>query len=188
MYAGWECVVCVCLCGGGEGAQTLVDGNKATASIQFISDGISLRIGAEKPLSYGDKISTALNASGEQGWYLITERDVCGNVEKYLIFVDVQQPELYASVTYGNRNKELINFNQTYIDENTETMRYIELDISSLTDNIDDFVMVSIEGTSYEGRITSGLTKKMNMNWKRGKKTVTAKIVGHNQSFYILRT
>ena len=126
--------------------KTIVDGNKATATIQFISDGISLRIGAEKPLSYGDKISTALNAAGEQGWYLITECDVCGNVEKYLIFVDVQQPELYASVTYGNHNKELIDFNQTYIDENTETMRYIEFDISSLTDNIDDYVMVSIEG------------------------------------------
>ncbi len=126
--------------------QAIVNGNRATATIQFISDGISLRIGAEKALNYGDSISTAMNAEGEQGWYLITERDVCGNVEKYLIFIDVQQPELYANVKYGNTNKDLINFNQDFIDGNKQAMRYIEFSVSSLSDNIDDFVMVSIEG------------------------------------------
>ncbi len=123
--------------------QMIVEGNKAAVTLQFISDGISLRPGQETAIEYAEKLSKYIN---EQGWYMITERDVCGNVEKYLIFIDLEQPELYASVTYGNSSRELINFNQDFIDGNTQAMRYIEFDINSLADNIDDFVMISIEG------------------------------------------
>lgn len=44
-----------------------------------------------------------------------------------------------------------------------------------------------IEGNSYEGRITSGLSQKLKSAWKKGNKTVTARIVDCSQSFYILR-
>ena len=136
--------------------QSIVDGNRATATIQFLSDGISLRIGREITIEYGANFAQILEEEGEQGWYLITERDVCGNVEKYLIFIDFEQPELYANVTYGNQSKELINFNQAFIDANAETMRYTEFDISSLSDNIDEFVMLFIEGRNANIRYVWG--------------------------------
>lgn len=136
--------------------QTVVDGNRTIATIQFISDGISLRLGREIALEYGVNLSDVLADEAEQGWYLVTERDVCGNEEKYLIYLDMEQPQFSANVTYGNQDKELINFNQTFIDANAETMRYIELDISSLDDNIDDFVMLSIEGKNANVRYVWG--------------------------------
>ena len=136
--------------------QTVVDGNKSYATIRFISDGISLRIGREIAIEYGNDLLTLLKDEGEQGWYLVTERDVCGNVEEYLIFLDLEQPELYANVTYGNREKELVNFSQSFIDANAEAMRYIEFDISSLGDNIDDFVMIFIEGRNANTRYVWG--------------------------------
>ena len=49
------------------------------------------------------------------------------------------------------------------------------------------FGTLSIEGNSYEGRITSGLNQKLKSAWKKGNTTVTAKIVDCSQSFYILR-
>lgn len=125
----------------------LVDGNKVTATIQYLSDGISLRIGNIIELSYGVAFKDVVN---EQGWYLITEQDVCGNIEKYLIFIDLQQPDVLAEVKYGNGIKEIINFNQTFIDENNGAMRYVAFNFKSLTDNIDEFVMLTLSGRNLD--------------------------------------
>lgn len=123
--------------------QSFIDGNKSTATLQFISDGISLRESEEKTLEYGVQLQSFIT---EQGWYLVTESDLCGNVERYLIFIDLQQPECYADVQYGNGSSETIDFNQDYIDGNTGAMRYTEFTFNSLSDNMDNFVMVSVEG------------------------------------------
>ncbi len=120
-----------------------VEGNKVQLKVQFISDGISLREGKPQTLEYGEKLNTVAR---EQGWYLVEESDNCGNIEKYLVFVDFEYPQLHAQVTFGNGNDELINFNETFITENTETMRYLTFDIKSLSDNIDDYVMLIIDG------------------------------------------
>ncbi len=123
--------------------QSIVDGNKATLKVQFVSDGISVRLGNSKTLSYGEKLSTVAE---EQGWYLVEESDVCGNVEKYLVYIDCQQPQIHAEVTFGSGVTEIINFDETYISENTEAMRYLSFDIKTLSDNIDDYVMLTIDG------------------------------------------
>lgn len=123
--------------------KSIVEGNKSTLKVQFISDGISIRLGAVKTLAYGDKLSTVTD---EQGWYLIEESDVCRNIEKYLVYLDFQQPQIHAEVVFGSGDSEVINFDKTYISENTETMRYISFDIKALSDNIDDYVMLTIDG------------------------------------------
>ncbi len=125
--------------------RSYVDGNNSSASIKFISDGISLREESARPLEYGLQLKEIVT---EQGWYLITENDVCGNIEQYLIYLDLQQPDFYADVAYGNGVRETIEFNQNFIDSNAGAMRYVEFAVNSLSDNIDSFVMVSIEGRS----------------------------------------
>lgn len=120
-----------------------VEGNKVQLKVQFISDGISLREGKPQTVEYGEKLNTVAR---EQGWYLVEESDNCGNIEKYLVYVDFEHPQLHAQVTFGNGNDELINFNETFITENTETMRYLTFDIKTLSDNIDDYVMLIIDG------------------------------------------
>ena len=133
--------------------ESVVPGNKSVAAIRFISDGVSLRNGAEQLLAYGIELKNVID---EQGWYLITESDVCGNIEKYLVFIDLQEPELLVDVAYGNGSKELINFNQSYVEENTETMRFISFDVNSFRDNIDNCVMLSMEGRNLSDKYIAG--------------------------------
>jgi len=136
-----------------ETPASIVDGNRSTASIRFISDGITIREGQENTLRYGDPFYSVVN---EQGWYLITESDVCGNLERYLIFLDMQQPDLIAEVTYGSGENEVITFNQTFVNENTAAMRYTEFTVQALMDNIDAFTMIIISGRNLDGRYVSG--------------------------------
>lgn len=121
----------------------IVEGNTTNLTIQFVSDGISLREGARKSIDYGKPLKSVVT---EQGWYLVEETDRCGNLERYLIYVDIESPDITADVTYGNGDTEKVQFTEDYILENTETMRYLTFDIQSLTDNIDDYVMLNIDG------------------------------------------
>ena len=113
--------------------RSYVDGNNSSASIKFISDGISLREESARPLEYGLQLKEIVT---EQGWYLITENDVCGNIEQYLIYLDLQQPDFYADVAYGNGVRETIEFNQNFIDSNAGAMRYVEFAVNSLSDSL----------------------------------------------------
>lgn len=133
--------------------KSILDGNKVSATIQFISDGFSIRAGSILELKYGTMFKEIVY---EQGWYLITEQDLCGNLEKYLIFLDLQEPDIEAQITYGNGNKENIVFNQTYIEENDGAMRYVAFDINAITDNIDEFTMLSISGRSLDAQYLWG--------------------------------
>lgn len=131
--------------------QRIVDGNNSRIWAQYVSDGISLRMGAEFELSYGAKLSSAAHKTEEQGWYLVRERDVCGNEERYLIYIDKQQPEMSAEVSFGNRESEIITYNQAYIEANAAAMRYLSFDIKSVADNFDEHIMLTIEGRSLNG-------------------------------------
>ena len=123
--------------------QSVVDGNKSTLKVQFVSDGISVRLSAPKTLEYGEKLSTVV---AEQGWYIIEESDLCGNVERYLAYIDYQQPQIRAEVMFGSGATEIINFDESFIMENKDAMRYLSFDIKELSDNIDDYVMLTIDG------------------------------------------
>ncbi|MBD5584504.1 MAG: leucine-rich repeat domain-containing protein [Clostridia bacterium] len=163
----------------------LVEGNKITATIQYLSDGISLRIGNKIELSYGTAFKDVVN---EQGWYLITEQDICGNVEKYLIFIDLQQPDVLAEVEYGSCSKEIINFNQTYIDENDGAMRYVAFNFQSITDNIDEFVMLTLSGRNLDEQYLWGdeLPVLNFENGYYGAYTVTAYDRSHNVISFVV--
>ncbi len=133
--------------------RSVLDGNKASATLQFISDGITLREGQIIPLEYGVALKDVV---AEQGWYLITERDVCENDERYLIYIDMSHPELSANVTYGNGKTEVVAFTRAYVDTNTGAMRYINFNIASVADNIDAFSMVAINGRNLDARYVWG--------------------------------
>lgn len=133
--------------------RSVVDGNKTVATLQFVSDGITMREGQAIPLEYGVALKDVV---AEQGWYLITERDVCGNEENYLIYIDMSHPELSANVTYGNGKIEEIAFTRAYIDANTGAMRYISFDVASISDNIDTFSMVAISGRNLDAQYVWG--------------------------------
>lgn len=165
--------------------KSIVSGNKVSATIQFISDGISLRAGQILELKYGTMFKDIVQ---EQGWYLITEKDTCGNNEKYLIFLDLQQPDVFAEVTYGNGIKDSVVFNQSYIEENDGAMRYVTLDINRLTDNMDEFIMLSISGRSLDTQYLWGdeLPTLSFENGYYGAYTITAYDRSHNLISFVV--
>ena len=168
-----------------EAPNSIVNGNKVTASIQYLSDGISLRKGTPIELSYGAAFNSVVT---EQGWYLITEQDTCGNVEKYLVFLDLQQPDILVQVEFGNGLKERVNFNQAYIEENAGAMRYVAFDFAELTDNIDEFVMLTISGRNLDAQYLLGDELPM-LNFENGYNdayTITAYDRSHNAISFVV--
>lgn len=163
----------------------IVEGNSSSATICFISDGITLRKGAEKSLDYGIAFKNIID---EQGWYLITERDVCQNVERYLIYLDFEDPEVDADIIYGDGTEETVVFSKQYISENTAAMRYLRFEPRSLADNIDSFVMLSVSGRNLDAQYVMGdeMPVLCYENGYSGAYTVTAYDRSHNAVEFIV--
>lgn len=129
-----------------------VKGNKTSVSVQFLSDGFNPQTGAEISVPYGQSLKIALENAGawRQGYYLVTERDLCGNSEQYLVCLDTELPTMTANVQYGNGMEELIGFNQEYVTTNEGVMLYISMDMQSFADNLDEYVMIILEGRALD--------------------------------------
>ncbi|MDE6059366.1 MAG: hypothetical protein K2G44_04915 [Clostridia bacterium] len=132
-----------------------VTGNKISGAIQFVFNGVSMQNGVEIGIQYGQKLETILKASDAwyHGYYLVTEQDLCGNIEQYLIFIDTELPVLNANVEYGNGNKEGIVFNEAFVSENANLLRYISVELNSIFDAVDEYSMVYINGRNLAGMI-----------------------------------
>lgn len=129
-----------------------VKGNKTSVLVQFLSDGLNPQTGAEISVAYGQALKSALENAGawRQGFYLVTERDLCGNVEQYLVCLDTELPTVTAKVQYGNGTEELIGFNQEYVTTNEGVMLYSSMDMQGFADNLDEYVMIILEGRSLD--------------------------------------
>lgn len=129
-----------------------VKGNKTSVFVQFLSDGYNPQTGTEISVPYGQSLKIALENAGtwRQGYYLVTERDLCGNVEQYLVCLDTELPTMTANVQYGNGTEEVIGFNQEYVTTNEGVMLYISMDMQSFADNLDEFVMIILEGRALD--------------------------------------
>ena len=125
-----------------------VTGNKSTLVFSYISDGVSVFDGKEMILTYGDSISALLDAQGawKQGYYLVIERDLCGNEERYIVYIDTEKPMLSATVQLGNGESNVIEFSQAYADEYENVMLYLGLGIEKILDNIDEYIMLTLDG------------------------------------------
>lgn len=77
-----------------------------------------------------------------QGYYLITETDEAGNVERYIIYSDAELPTVRVTATFGDGEKNFV-LNYDYVQN--ETLYFISLKFECLLDNTDEFVMLKIE-------------------------------------------
>ena len=126
-----------------------VSGNTREISIQYLASDLMLEIGEIKALEYGVKLENALeDAYGQylQGYYLIQESDRCGNIQRYVVYLDTDTPTLEGKVTLGNGEEQNIVFNNDYVTANENVMLYVSLSMNSIFDNIDDFSVLCISG------------------------------------------
>lgn len=125
-----------------------VSGNTRQVVFRYISNGISAQPGEDIIVAYGTDIDTVLDDVGawKQGYYLVTESDLCGNIEQYIVCIDTQLPTLTAQAYYGDGSSDEVEFEQGYVSENEGVMLYIGLDLNVLVDNLDEYVMLLISG------------------------------------------
>lgn len=125
-----------------------VAGNTSTLSVKFISDGITKLDGAEVQIDYGTPLKSALDELGmwKQGYYLITERDRCGNRESYVICIDSGEPTLFGQASGGDYTEQAVEFTKAYVEQNAGVMRYVSLGFIDFIDTIDEYVMLNING------------------------------------------
>jgi hypothetical protein len=117
-------------------------------TLRMVGTDISQVSGQPIVIPYDEKIASIIgtDANNLQGYYLVTETDAAGFVEAYYIYLDFEAPFLMANALLGNGTDKNIVFYETYLSLYAGTLYYIELNLNSIGDNIDDFVVISIKG------------------------------------------
>lgn len=135
-----------------------VSGNKPVLTVQYISNGITQEKGTIRQIEYGTSLKSALTAIDEwrQGYYLVTEKDTCGNVEQYILCVDSGEATLIADVTQGDGTSSEIDFDLAFVKNNADIMRYLSVAFVDLFDSLDDYVMLNINGRGIDGTYLAG--------------------------------
>lgn len=130
-----------------------VAGNTCTLTVRYISNGIGVQNGAEITLEYGVSLKNALEECGmwRQGYFLVAERDACGNSESYILCIDTGEPTLTATATGADGIKSEVQFTKAFTEQYAGTLRYVSLDLEGLSDSIDGYVMLHIEGRGFDG-------------------------------------
>lgn len=124
----------------------------ATVTLKFLANDISVVSGNTVTVAYNQTIKQALTAAGNylQGYYLVTEKDIAGNTQSYLIYIDIEAPSLVATVTTGTTQKQ-ITFNTDYITQWGSTNCFISFNINSFIDTADPYTCVYISGRNIDG-------------------------------------
>ncbi|MCL2061502.1 MAG: hypothetical protein FWH03_02645 [Firmicutes bacterium] len=83
--------------------------------------------------------------AARQGYFLVSESDAAGNIEQYIIYLDLTPPELNAVATLGSGAQQSLTFDAAYINTFAGTLYYTGLELTGFFDN-DEFSMLRISG------------------------------------------
>lgn len=133
--------------------------NAHSVSARYLADDVRLILnGSLVNVDFGNAFGNSLkNANAyKQGYYLIRETDICGNIEEYLIYLDLQTSQLSATGIFGDGESKALVFNSEFIEEYAGTLYYVSLELDSLIDNADGMICVNIYNTKKSYRFTQG--------------------------------
>ena len=119
----------------------VLNNNTFTLTAQYIHNGLSPVESSVVKVEYGSSLAAAYGISLQQGFYRINETDAYGNVDSYIVYVDLEAPVLNA-VADGND----IAFTQDYIKQYDGLFSYSNFNFSSFTDNADKYAAIKISG------------------------------------------
>ena len=128
-----------------------------SVTLSYIADDYSLIDGATISIGFENNIKTALENEEQllQGYYLVTETDKIGNIQSYIVYLDVQAPGINVIVNDGEADERSVRFDAEYIDQYAGTFYYYNLSISSFFDNKDDYACVKIVGRNLDKIFTN---------------------------------
>ncbi len=123
-------------------------GNTSSLVLSYISDGITLTNGITKRFSYGSNIKLMLEPENawKQGYYLVTETDLCGNEEKYIVYLDIDTPAVIAVAESGDGSEHTYTMDAAFIAGYKDAMLFTGLKFDKLMDNVDEYAMIMIDG------------------------------------------
>lgn len=131
-----------------------VVGNTRKVQIKYLANDFTLSEDASLNLNYDQKFDDFVSDNGlMQGYYLVIESDLCGNSQRYVIYLDKAAPTLSAVVTNGVGEKQTITYTNDYVSQHENVMLYVSLEIQSFIDNIDEFSLICISGRRLEDKV-----------------------------------
>ncbi len=124
-----------------------INGNTISANIKYISNGVSSVSRNPINITYSDKLEDILktNDNFEQGYYLVEERDLCGNIERYIVYLDTEVPTLIADTETGDGGRAEISYEPSYVERHKGIMLYMSFNVKSFVD-IDECAFIIING------------------------------------------
>lgn len=115
-----------------------------TVTARYLGDISGVGDNAEFVIPRGATLSAAAQDSDgyRQGWYLVTESDAAGNVERYLVYSDAESPTARVAAVDGDGSRS-VTLDLEYTKN--ETLYFLSLCFERLSDNADAFVTLKIQ-------------------------------------------
>ena len=128
--------------------EEVLPGNTSSLVLSYLSDGITLSDGVPRAFRYGNNIKSLLESENawKQGYYLVTETDLCGNIEKYIVYLDIDTPAATVIAESGDGTENSFTVDAAFIAGYKDAMLFTGLKFESLIDNMDEFAMLMIDG------------------------------------------
>ncbi|KAA6364871.1 MAG: hypothetical protein EZS28_039602, partial [Streblomastix strix] len=99
-------------------------------------------------LEYNQTVKAQLNIKEYliEGYYLVTESDLAGNMEQYVVYLDLSTPTLIVQATYGDQSLERLVLTPNYITSNQLNFYFTSLALQEISDNIDYYSFLTVSG------------------------------------------
>ncbi|MDR3186107.1 MAG: hypothetical protein LBU04_04800 [Christensenellaceae bacterium] len=165
----------------------IVNPNMPKSSIEMIYLGnlngalerYSFMVEYNKPLYYSMEKAGSLY----EGYYAFIERDICGNEQSAIIFIDFSSPYLKAQVERGDSTESIV-IDKDLIGARNGVFYVTAFNLIDLLDDADnDFVSVYISGEGYYSAFTKGdLIPSLNNALGAGRYSITV----YDRSFNLI--
>ena len=77
---------------------------------------------------------------------MVNEQDLCGNSQKYVVYIDIESPKIRAEIEQGDSTKKEVIFDKDFAEDNANVFYYLSFRFDVVLDNVDKFTTVKIEG------------------------------------------
>ncbi len=117
-------------------------------TLTYLADDFALQENKTIRIYPGTSIKEALESNNmyKQGYYLVNEQDLCGNSQKYVVYIDIESPKIRAEIEQGDSTKKEVIFDKDFAEDNANVFYYLSFRFDVVLDNVDKFTTVKIEG------------------------------------------
>ncbi|MGN0764858.1 MAG: hypothetical protein ACI4MO_00040, partial [Christensenellales bacterium] len=119
-----------------------------STTLTYIADDFDVQTNVSFTMDRGVSVKDKLKSvdSYKQGYYLVEERDLCGNVQRYVVYLDLEAPTLSVEMEKGDGSRQTVVIDNDYAEDNANIFYLISFNINAILDNVDAFTSIKIEG------------------------------------------